>query len=182
MTTFNPKKILVEDFDCYKPYFESIESSIRFSNPKNSKTDILSNHASMNFGRKQAFNLVEEEYDNFIYCRYDIDIFKVFKIEWISDYIFAPFAESYDLISDIFCISPFKYAQYYFLFDVFQKLHSTDFESDFLYCLNNIKLYGTENIRSHRKERYCPHMLLLRNIFNNRIPFRLYNFPVRIKK
>lgn len=177
-----PKKMFVEDFDEYKQYFKSIESSIRFSNPKPSTMDILSNHASMNFGRKQAFGLVEEEYDNFIYCRYDIDIYNIFKIDSVSDSIFVPFEESYNIISDIFCISPFKYAKHYFLFDVFQKLHSTDFEGGFLYYLETIKEYGSENIRIHREERYCPHMILLRNLYNNSVPFSLYNFPVRIKK
>lgn len=177
-----PKKILVEDFDCYKPYFESIESSIRFTNPKPSTMDILSNHASMNFGRKQALDLIEEEYDNFIYCRYDIDFFNVFKIISLSDVISVPFEESYNLISDIFCISPFKYAKHYFLFDHFQKIHSSDFEEGFLYYLDKIKQYGSENVRIHREERYCPHMLLLRNLYNNGVPFNLYNFPVRLYK
>lgn len=177
-----PKKILVEDFDDYRQYFESIESSIRFSNPKPSKMDILSNHASMNFGRKQAFNLVEGEYDNFVYCRYDIEIYNVFNIQSISDCVFVPYEESYNLISDIFCVSPFKYAKYYFLFDSFQKLHSSNFEDGFLYYLEHIKQYGSENVRIHKEERYCPHMILLRNLYNNSIPFSLYHFPVRIQK
>lgn len=177
-----PKKILVEDFNYYKEYFDSIESSIRFTNPKPSTMDILSNHASMNFSRKQAFNLIEEEYDNFIYCRYDIDILNVFKIESIQEAVFVPYEESYNLISDIFCVSPFKYAKDYFLSDNFQKIHSDDFEEGFLYYLDKIKQYGSENIRIHREERYCPHMLLLRNLYNNGVPFNLYNFPVRLYK
>lgn len=178
----NPQKILVEDYDEYKQYFESIESSIRCNNPKPSTMDVLSNHASMNFGRKQAFGLVDEQYDNFVYCRYDIDIYNIFTIESVSNCVFVPFEESYNLISDIFCIAPFNLAKYYFLFDAFQRLHSSDFEHEFIGYLDTIKKYGTENIRIHREERYCPHMILLRNLYNNGIEYNLYHFPVRIKK
>lgn len=181
-TFLQPKKMLTEDFEYYKPYFESIESSIRFTNPKPSTMDVLSNHASMNYGRKQAFDLVDEEYDNFIYCRYDIEIIDIFRFQSIPEAVFVPYEESYNLISDIFCVAPFKMAQHYFLFDSFQKIHSTDFEQPFLDFLQNKKKYGDENIRIHREERYCPHMLLLRNLYNNDIPFTLYNFPVRLQK
>jgi len=180
--TLQPKKMLAEDFSYYEEYFKSIESSIRFSNPKPSDMDVLSNHASMNYGRKKAFELIEEEYDYFVYCRYDLDIYNIFSIESVSNCVFVPYEESYNLISDIFCIAPFKYAKHYFLFDRFQKLHSTDFESGFIEFLDRIKQYGAENIRIHREERYCPHMILLRNLYNNGIPYSLYNFPVRLKK
>lgn len=180
--TIQPKKMEVDAFEEYEEYFKSIESSIRVSNPKPSTMDILSNHASMNFSRKKAFDLVDEEYDNFVYCRFDLDIYNVFKIESVSDCVFVPYEESYNLISDIFCIAPFKFAKNYFLFDQFQKLHSSDFESGFIEFLDRIKKYGEENIRIHREERYCPHMILLRNLYNKGIPYNLYNFPVRLQK
>jgi hypothetical protein len=144
--------------------------------------DVLCNHASMNFSRQRAFELVDGVYDNFVYCRYDLDIYSNFKIESIENSVFVPYEESYNLISDIFCISPMHYAKHYFLFDSFQRLHSSDFEDSFVNFLDSTKKYGSENIRIHREERYCPHMILLRNLYNNGIPYSLYNFPVRLHK
>jgi hypothetical protein len=137
--TLQPKNILVEEYSYYEEYFKSIEYSIRKTNPKPSTMDVLCNHASMNFSRQRAFELVDGVYDNFVYCRYDLDIYSNFKIESIENSVFVPYEESYNLISDIFCISPMHYAKHYFLFDSFQRLHSSDFEDSFVNFLDSTK-------------------------------------------
>jgi hypothetical protein len=181
--TIQPTFSLVEDPEYYKEYFKSIESSIRFSNPKPSKLDVLCDHASMNYSRKKAFELVNKEYDYFVYCRYDIDFLSSFKFEIDGDpnLLWVPFSESYGIISDIFCVSPFRFAKHYFLFDQFQKLHSSDFEENFIKFIKERK-YKTKDINTQRKKRYCPHFLLLRNLYANDVSFSFCNFPVRLKK
>jgi hypothetical protein len=85
------------------------------------------------------------------------------------DMMLTPLEESYNLISDIFAIMPFKDAKHYFIYDQYERLHSTQFEPEFELYLKDIRLYGDENIRIHKYERYCPHMMLLRNIYMNNI-------------
>ncbi len=85
------------------------------------------------------------------------------------DMLITPFEESYNLISDIFAIMPFSYAKHYFLYDVYERLHMTPFEKEFEDHLRYDRKYGEENIRIHKEDRYCPHMMLLRNIYMNKL-------------
>lgn len=177
-----PINFRFDDYSNYENIFDEIEKRVRSNNPKSAPNDKVSANASMNFARKQAYSLIEKEYDNIFYCRYDIDIYEQFSLKENVDFIITPSEESYNLISDIFAIIPKKYANHYFLYDEYEKLHSTQFEFSFEDWLRNIKKYGEENIRIHKNERYCPHMMLLRNLFNNNIPFIVENLPVRIKR
>jgi hypothetical protein len=86
--------------------------------------DKLAGNASMNFGRKRAFNLVDKEYRNLVYCRYDITFNPIFKFDNV-DVLVTPLEESYNLISDIFAIMPFGDAKHYFIYDEYERLHST---------------------------------------------------------
>jgi len=165
----NPKKILVEDWRNYQQIFFEMEKRILQANPKPLSIDKISGNASMNFSRKQAFDLIDQEYDELVYCRYDVNFTQVFKFEEINT-ILTPLQESYNLISDIFAIMPFKYAKYYFIYDKYEQLHSTQFEPEFEDYLRNVRFYGENNIKIHKDQRYCPHMMLLRNIFNNNVP------------
>jgi hypothetical protein len=85
------------------------------------------------------------------------------------DMLITPFEESYNLISDIFAIMPFSYAKDYFLYNEYERLHSTQFEPEFEDYLRIDRKYGEENIRIHKEDRYCPHMMMLRNIYMNKL-------------
>jgi hypothetical protein len=176
-----PKKYLFEKTNGYTEIFQEMENRIRTNNPKPAKTDKVAGNASMNFSRKKAFELIDEEYDNLIYCRYDIGFRDMFEFKDI-DRVFTPVEESYNIISDIFAIMPMKYAKHYFIYDEYERLHSTQFEEEFENWLRNDKKYGEDNIRIHKEERYCPHMMLLRNLFNNRIPVSVINLPVYLQR
>jgi hypothetical protein len=136
----------------------------------------------MNYARKAAYDLVKEKYDNIIYCRYDIEFAQQFLVEQQPDVILTPLEESYNLISDIFAIIPSQFAKSYFLYDEYESLHSTQFEPEFVDWLRNIKQYGDDNINIHMFERYCPHMMLLRNLFTDKTPFVTMDIPVRLKR
>jgi hypothetical protein len=179
--TLVPRAILCEDFKKYEDQFNKIESRIRSTNPKNAPDDKVAGNASMNFSRKRAFDLIEEKYDILVYCRYDIAFKYPFQFENV-DKIYTPLEESYNLISDIFAIMPFDYAKNYFIYDNYEKLHSTQFEKDFEDYLRYKKVYGEENIRIHKHERYCPHMMLLRNLVMTNTPFETFNLPVGLQR
>ena len=164
-----PKKIVSEDFEVYSNTFASIEDRILKNNPKGPNQDKLSANASMNFGRKAAYSLVPKDvYDIIIYCRYD-NLVGGMMFTGLPNVIVTPFEESYNLISDIFAVMPAYMANSYFLYDEYERLHSTQFEPEFEDYLRNVRNYGEENIRIHKYERYCPHMMLLRNIYMNKI-------------
>ena len=176
-----PKKYLFEKSDAHTEVFNEMETRIRRNNPKPALTDKVAGNASMNYSRKQAFNLIDEEYDTVVYCRYDIGFTDLFEFKDI-DRVFTPVEESYNLISDIFAIMPMEYAKHYFLYDEYERLHSTQFEEKFENWLREEKKYGEENIRIHKYDRYCPHMMLLRNLLINNVPVAVTNLPVFLKR
>jgi hypothetical protein len=179
--TLSPRAIICEDFKKYENQFADIESRVRSSNPKNAPNDKIAGNASMNFSRKRAFDLIKEKYDILVYCRYDIAFKYVFQFENV-DKIYTPAEESYNLISDIFAIMPFDCAKNYFIYENYEKLHSTQFEPVFEDYLRYKKVYGDENIRIHKYERYCPHMMLLRNLIMSNTPFEIFNLPVGLQR
>ena len=178
-----PKKYLFEKTNEYTELFQEMENRIKASNPKymGAPWDKVAGNASMNFSRKKAFKLIEEEYDTLVYCRYDICFEQIFQFDGI-DRIYTPVKESYNLVSDIFALMPMKYAKHYFIYDEYERLHSTQFEEEFENWLRNDKKYGEDNIRKHKEERYCPHMMLLRNLFNNNVPVTVTNLPVDLQR
>ena len=179
--SLSPKAIFCENWEKYKTEFEDMEKRIRSANPKNAPNDKIAGNASMNFGRKRAFDLIQEKYDTVIYCRYDIQFNYIFQFENV-DVVYTPLEESYNLISDIFAMMPYDLAKNYFLYDDYERLHSTQFEPVFEDYLRFKKVYGEENIRIHKHERYCPHMMLLRNLVMTNTPFSTVNLPVSLQR
>ncbi len=118
----NPVRIKLENYEVHKEEFEMMERRIRTMNPKNPNQDKIAGNASMNYSRKKAFDLIDDEYDTLVYCRYDIKFGQLFDFKDV-DMLITPFEESYNLISDIFAIMPFSYAKHYFLYDVYERLH-----------------------------------------------------------
>jgi hypothetical protein len=164
----NPIKIDFSNPKNYENQFNEIEHRIRLAHTKGPNQDKLAGNASMNFSRKKAFQLIEQDYDMLVYCRYDIRFNKMFQFTKL-DMMLTPLEESYNLISDIFAIMPFKDAKHYFIYDEYERLHSTQFEPEFEHHMRDVRQYGDENMRIHMNERYCPHMMLLRNIYMNGI-------------
>lgn len=176
-----PKRIVHEKLTPQlQSLFDGIEHRIRFNNPKGPNSDKLAGNASMNYSRKSAFDLIADEYDVLVYCRYDIGFREMFKF-WNVSTVDTPMEESYNLISDIFSIMPFKMAKAYFLFDEYEHLHSTPFEPEFINYLKYIK-YPDGDIEIHDKTRWCPHMMLLRNLYLTKTPFNKSNIPVYLQR
>ena len=165
-TRLKPKAILSNDPNNYINQFNEMEQRIRLAHTKGPNQDKLAGNASMNYSRKKAFELIEDEYDMLVYCRYDIKFNNMFQFTKL-DILLTPLEESYNLISDIFAIMPFEYAKHYFIYDEYERLHSTQFEPEFEHFMRDIREYGDNNMRIHMYERYCPHMMLLRNIYMN---------------
>lgn len=177
-----PIGFLSEDFSKYSDIFDNIEKNILSKNPKGPNQDKLAANASMNYGRKVAFDLVpKQKYDSLVYCRYDINFTQSMYFESI-DKIITPAEQSYNLISDIFALMPFKMANSYFLYDNYEMLHSTSWEPEFLNWLRNIKKYPEQDIQTHIHTRYCPHLMLMRNIIMHGHDYVIYNLPVFIQR
>ena len=175
-----PKKIISEDYQKYSDTFSSIEDRILKNNPKGPNQDKLAGNASMNYGRKVAYSLVpKDEYDTIIYCRYD-NLVGNMLLTAVPDTILTPLEESYNLISDIFAIMPSGMADSYFLYDEYERLHSTPWEPEFINWLRNVKKYPEQDIQTHIHTRYCPHLMLMRNIIMNKNNFVITDIPVRI--
>jgi len=169
--TLKPKSIVVEDTSKYADEFRLIQERAFATNPKvTTVIDDIAKNASMNFGRKIAFESITDEYETLAYCRYDIGFDYIFKFENV-DRVLTPEVESYNLISDIFAIMPFTDAPKYFLYDNYEHLYSTRFETEFENWLRLIKQYPENDIKIHKEQRYCPHMALLRNLHNNNVKY-----------
>jgi len=177
-----PTKFLAEDFSQYENVFMDIERRAHAANPKPKTIDSISKNASMNYGRFKAFGLIDDiEYENLSYCRYDLVFDPPFKFQEVG-FIVTPIEESYNLISDIFAVMPFKWANAYFLYNNYEHLHSTQFEPEFEDWLRNVKKYPEHDIITHKEQRYCPHMMLLRNLFLKGAPFDIVNIPVYLQR
>lgn len=169
--TLKPKSIVVEDTSKYADEFRLIQERAFATNPKvTTVIDDIAKNASMNYGRKIAFESIKDEYETLAYCRYDIGFDYIFKYENV-DRVLTPEVESYNLISDIFAIMPFTDAPKYFLYDNYEHLYSTRFETEFENWLRLIKQYPENDIKIHKEQRYCPHMALLRNLHNNNVKY-----------
>jgi hypothetical protein len=179
----NPKFIISDSPASYKDSFLDIERRIKENNPKGPNGDKVWQNASMNFSRKKAFESVPKDtYSTVVFARYDLKIVTPFNFSQVTTGVVTAFAESWGLISDVFAIMPFDQANHFFLYDEFERLHSTPFEEEFIDYLRNDFKYGENNIRIHRDERYCPHMILIRNFVLNKIPWRTADFPVRLQR
>lgn len=176
----NPKNLLILHYDQFRDSFHNIERNIRKNNPKEPNQDKLSGNASMYFCRQTAFDLVPKgEYDILVYCRYDIDIKQNILIQNV-DTIVTPLEESYDMISDIFAIMPMSMADSYFLFDDYERLHSTPIEPEIVDWMKNVNKNPEYAINQTVKMRYCPHLLLARSILLNGHKFSKMDLPVSI--
>jgi hypothetical protein len=176
-----PVEFIHNSTEDYEWSFKEMQNRIFENNPKPGTIDVPATQASNHFSRRQAYRLIDREYDNLVYCRYDLGFQQLFTYENLSSVI-TPLEQSYNIISDIFAMMPFEFAPYYFLFDNFELLHSLPFQQQFLNYLREDHKYPEHDILTHINQRYCPHMLLLRNLVLNDIKFDKVNLPVFLQR
>lgn len=180
--TLKPIKVKLDNPKWHESKFKEMEQRIKAANPKGGpEIDNVAGNISMNFSRGEAFALIEEEYDELVYCRYDIGFHQLFNFEGI-DKIIVPEEQAYNLISDIFAIMPFKMAKSYFLYNNIENNLSTKWEPEFLDWLRNVKRYPEHDIQTHIHTRYCPHLMLMRNIIMDGNDFAITNIPVYLQR
>lgn len=176
-----PQRIFQEPYsDALETRFKEMETRIRAANPKGPNQDKLAANASMNYSRKFAFDLINKEYENVVYCRYDIGFKELFTFENVVS-IVTPEEESYNLMSDIFAIMPMEFAKPYFLFDRYEELNSTPYDEKFIEYLR-FRKYPEHDIKTHIDNRYCPHMLLMRSLMEGEAPWCTMNLPVYLQR
>lgn len=179
----DPKGIIHEKIEDYVNHFYDIEKRIKQKNPKGPNNDKLWQRASMNHARKKAFDLIPKDtYENLVYSRIDLMFLEPFMVNWENDIIMTSVEQSYGLVSDIFAVMNFKLASHFFINDVHEKIHSTPFEEDFIEFLRFDFKYPEQDIKIHNETRYCPHLVLIRNFFYNKVNWKLVNFPVTIQR
>ena len=131
----SPTKWLAEKNEIYAQDFLDAENKIAEKNPKQLITPDR-NHVtlSMHFARRKAFELIDKEYDNVIFTRFDTHLypFKVRSlVESYSDAVITPTNEQYGMVSDIFAVIPWKYADNYFFYPRAEKILSTRFSKKY---------------------------------------------------
>jgi hypothetical protein len=183
-----PVKWKSERNEDYAQGFFEAEERISKVNPKQLITPDR-NHVtlSMHFARRQAFKLIEKEYDNVVFTRFDTSLFP-FDIEDIiqnrPDVVITPTNEQYGMVSDIFAIIPWKYANNYFFFDRAEDILSRRFSDEYKVWLREKFWWenGERDMRLHDENRYCPHQLCMRNYFESNTPYIVMDLPVYIKR
>ena len=183
-----PVKWKAECNEIYAKGFFDAEARIEQVNPKQLITPDR-NHVtlSMHFARRQAFELIEKEYDNLVFTRFDTNLYPFDVNDVIQnhpDVVITPTNEQYGMVSDIFAIVPWKYADNYFFFERVEDILSRRFSDDYKEWL--LEKFWWENkerdIRLHDENRYCPHQLCMRNYFETNTPYIVMDLPVYIKR
>jgi len=184
----NPVKWKAEPNEIYAKGFFDAEARIEQINPKQLITPDR-NHVtlSMHFARRQAFNLIEKEYDNVVFTRFDTNLFPFQITEVIEkhpDVVITPTNEQYGMVSDIFAIIPWQYADNYFFFDRAEDILSRRFSDEYKVWLREKFWWenGERDMRLHDENRYCPHQLCMRNYFETNTPYIVMDLPVYIKR
>ena len=170
----SPVKQIIEKYEFKIPFFEEQEKEIQQKNPKQLVTpDKLINSISLHYGKRKVFELVDLKYDFFVSTRYDIDIQKEINVLDIvtahPEQVICPLEHSYGMVSDIFTIIPNKFASDYFLYPNIVELFGNPFDEGFIKYLKEMVKLSDSNVEIHNKQRYCPHMLILKNYFEKTI-------------
>jgi hypothetical protein len=186
--TLKPIKWKAEKNEIYLPEFLEAEQRIVTKNPKELITpDKNFATLSMHFARRKAFELIEKEYDNVVFSRFDthMNAFRVRAI--VSEFpnaVVTPTNEQYGMVSDIFAIVPWKYADNYFFYPRAEDILSRRFNKKMKEWLS-VKFYwenAQRDIRLHDENRYCPHMLCMRNFFETNTPYTVVDLPVFLRR
>ena len=186
--TLKPVKWKAEKNELYLPEFLEAEQRIATKNPKELITpDKNFATLSMHFARRKAFELIEKEYDNVVFSRFDTHMtaFRVrAMVSEFPDAVLTPTNEQYGMVSDIFAIVPWKYADSYFFYPRAEDILSRRFNKKMKEWLS-VKFFwenGQRDIRLHDENRYCPHMLCMRNFFETNTPYNVVDLPVFLRR
>jgi len=186
--TLKPIKWKAEKNETYLPEFLEAEQRILTKNPKELITpDKNFATLSMHFARRKAFELIEKEYNNVVFSRFDTHM-NAFRVRAIvsefPDAVVTPTNEQYGMVSDIFAIVPWKYADNYFFYPRAEDILSRRFNKKMKEWLS-VKFFwenGQRDIRLHDENRYCPHMLCMRNFFETNTPYTVVDLPVFLRR
>ena len=186
--TLQPVKWLAEKNELYAQEFFDAEDRISEKNPKELITPDR-NHVtlSMHFARRKAYELIEKEYDNIVYSRFDtrLTTFKVHPlVEHYKDAVITPTNEQYGMVSDIFAIIPWQYREGYFFYNRAEDILNRRFDKKTKEWLTEKFFWptGQRDIVLHDENRYCPHLLCMRNYFESNTPYLVIDLPVYIKR
>jgi hypothetical protein len=186
--TLQPIKWLAEKNELYAQEFFDAEDRIAKKNPKELITPDR-NHVtlSMHFARRKAYELIEKEYDNIVYSRFDtrLTTFKVRPlIAQYKDAVITPTNEQYGMVSDIFAIIPWQYREGYFFYNRAEDILNRRFNKKTKEWLTEKFFWptGQRDIVLHDENRYCPHLLCMRNYFESNTPYLVIDLPVYIKR
>lgn len=169
--------------------FLDAEKRVHEKNPKQLiNPDKVFAMLSMHYARRQAFELINREYDNIIFTRFDTHIFP-FQMSSVlqnhPDSIITPTNEQYGMVSDIFAIVPWKYADNYFFYNRAEDILSRRFDDGLKKWLLEEKFWWDtkeRDVRLHDEHRYCPHLLCLRNFYETNTPYVVVDLPVYLKR
>lgn len=183
-----PVKWLAEKNELYAQQFLDAEHRISTVNPKQLITPDR-NHVtlSMHFARRKAFELIDKEYDNIVFTRFDthlvpFDVYDLVKNH--PDTVITPSNEQYGMVSDIFAVIPWKYAEGYFFYHRAEDILNRRFSPEYKVWLKEKFWWenGERDMRLHDENRYCPHQLCMRNYFESNTPYIVMDLPVYIKR
>lgn len=189
VNTLKPVMWLARKNELVMQEFLEAENRILEKNPKNLITpDKVFAMLSMHYARRQAFEMINREYDTVVFTRFDTHIFP-FDVKSIannrSDEVITPSNEQYGMVSDIFAIVPWKYADNYFFYHRAEDILSRRFDDDLKKWLLEEKFLWENkerDVRLHDENRYCPHMLCMRNFYETKTPYSVIDLPVYIKR
>lgn len=170
--------------------FLEAEKRVHQKNPKTLiNPDKVHAMLSMHYARREAFEMINREYDNVIFTRFDTQILP-FDLEGTinkyPDTVITPTNEQYGLVSDIFAIVPWKHADNYFFYHRAEDILSRRFDEGLKSWLLNEKFWWEEtkhrDVILHDENRYCPHLLCMRNFYETNTPYIAVDLPVFLKR
>lgn len=186
--TLKPVKWKAEKNELYLPEFLEAEQRIAKKNPKELITpDKNFATLSMHFARRKAFELIEKEYDNVVFSRFDTHM-NAFRVRAIvsefPDAVITPTNEQYGMVSDIFAIIPWQHREGYFFYNRAEDILNRRFDRNTKEWLTEKFFWptGQRDIVLHDENRYCPHLLCMRNYFESNTPYLVIDLPVYIKR
>lgn len=187
--TLNPTMWVARKNELVLQNFLDAEKRIHEKNPKQLiNPDKVFATLSMHYARRQAFELMNREYDNIIFTRFDTHIFPFSLDNTISnhpDTVITPTNEQYGMVSDIFAIVPWKYADNYFFYNRAENILSRRFDDGLKKWLLEEKFWWENkerDVKLHDENRYCPHLLCMRNFYETNTPYTVIDLPVYIKR
>jgi hypothetical protein len=105
-------------------------------------------------------------------------------VEQYKDAVITPTNEQYGMVSDIFAIIPWQNREGYFFYNRAEDILNRRFDKKTKEWLTEKFFWptGQRDIVLHDENRYCPHLLCMRNYFESNTPYLVIDLPVYIKR